>query len=193
MRFEKGNKYSPKIPWNKGLTKEDPRVAKYGQKGSIARKGMKPSEETRKKLSDGQKKRAPISEETRQKLKIWGIGNKYGVGNKGRFKKGHLSPNKGKRFFKIQDRTKLKRRDDKHSSAYNEWRKNVYQRDIWKCRLKSDECCGRIEAHHIFNWVDYPELRYIISNGITLCHFHHPLKWSEEERMIPIFQELINK
>jgi len=38
---------------------------------------------------------------------------------------------------------------------------------------------------------DYPELRYEVNNGITLCHFHHPRKINDEMKLSPYFQELI--
>src|SRR6185295_4374463 len=79
-----------------------------------------------------------------------------------------------------------------NDSAYVFWCREVKNRDSWKCRLLNLSCKGRLEAHHIFNWRDYPKLRYVVNNGITLCHFHHPRKWEEEKRMIPIFQELLS-
>lgn len=91
----------------------------------------------------------------------------------------------------IEDRTKLKKADDRRTTAYMDWAKSIKNRDGWRCRLKNNECSEKLQAHHIFNWTDHPELRYIINNGITLCKVHHPLKWDEEKRMIPIFQELI--
>jgi len=91
----------------------------------------------------------------------------------------------------IKDRNLLKKEFGRRSSAYKNWKKQIEKRDNSKCRIDNQECKGRIESHHIFNWIDYPELRFIINNGITLCHFHHPRKWEEEKRMIPIFQELI--
>jgi hypothetical protein len=74
---------------------------------------------------------------------------------------------------------------------YKLWRTSVFTRDNWKCKLKNSDCSSRLESHHIFNWKDYPELRYVINNGITLCKFHHPLGREKEKRMIPIFQELL--
>ncbi len=92
----------------------------------------------------------------------------------------------------ISDRTKLKKNDERNDMAYKEWRKNVWTRDNFKCKIANDDCNGRIEAHHILGWTAHPELRYIPNNGITLCHFHHPRKKSEESRLIPTFKELIN-
>lgn len=91
----------------------------------------------------------------------------------------------------IIDRTQLARKDERNDSAYNDWRKQVWLRDSFKCRINID-CSGKIEAHHILIWKDYPELRYNINNGITLCHAHHPRKRAEEKRLAPIFQELVS-
>ena len=38
----------------------------------------------------------------------------------------------------------------------------------------------------------WPELRYDINNGITLCHFHHPIVREEEKRLIPTYKELVS-
>jgi hypothetical protein len=54
------------------------------------------------------------------------------------------------------------------------------------------ECLGKIEAHHILRWKDYPELRYDINNGITLCHFHHPRTKQMETKSTPIFRKLVD-
>ncbi len=47
-------------------------------------------------------------------------------------------------------------------------------------------------VHHILGFTAYPELRYEINNGITLCQAHHPLKRAEEKRLAPVFQELVS-
>lgn len=85
-----------------------------------------------------------------------------------------------------------KRINERSDSAYNEWRKQVWQRDNYKCRIGNNDCNGRLEAHHILGWKDHPELRYEVNNGITLCHAHHPRKRAEEKRLSPYFQELVS-
>jgi hypothetical protein len=96
----------------------------------------------------------------------------------------------------IKDRSLLKRFNDdakdRRSSAYVTWRKEVWLRDKFTCKLANPDCSGRIEAHHILSWRDYPELRYQTNNGITLCHFHHPRKREEEKRLEPLFMELVS-
>jgi len=51
------------------------------------------------------------------------------------------------------------------------WRKDVFKRDNWACK----ECGGKvnIEAHHIKSWKDYPDLRFELDNGLTLCRKCH--------------------
>ena len=84
-----------------------------------------------------------------------------------------------------------KKQDTRNDSAYQDWRKKVWVRDGFKCKVVGPDCSGRLEAHHILGWTKYPELRYEINNGITLCHAHHPRKRSEEAELSPYFQQLV--
>lgn len=84
---------------------------------------------------------------------------------------------------------------DTHSlkrPEYRKWRTTVFQRDEFKCRIANKDCKGQLQAHHILRWAEYPELRYEVNNGITLCQAHHPRKRAEEKRLIPTFQELVS-
>mgnify|MGYP001579349742 CR=1 FL=1 len=92
----------------------------------------------------------------------------------------------------IFDRTKLVKKQERNDYAYKEWRRLVWSRDGFKCKIGNQDCYGRIETHHILNFRDYPELRYEINNGITLCHAHHPRKRVEEAKLIPTFQGIIS-
>ena len=93
----------------------------------------------------------------------------------------------------IKDRTKIVGRHNRsfHDSDYKQWRKEVLNRDGYKCKMSDVNCKGRLEVHHILVWKDYPELRYQVNNGITLCHAHHPKKRAEEKRLGSHFQKLI--
>src|SRR3990167_6850798 len=93
----------------------------------------------------------------------------------------------------IKDRSKLKTsRIQAYDVRYKYWMFEVKKRDNWRCQVANDNCKGRLEAHHILSWRDYPELRYQVNNGITLCHFHHPRVRKEEKRLSPYFQDLVS-
>ena len=69
----------------------------------------------------------------------------------------------------------LKKRPKHEGAEYAEWRLNVWKRDNFTCQicnktaneLKKDKI--KICADHIKPFCNYPELRYEISNGRTLC------------------------
>lgn len=60
--------------------------------------------------------------------------------------------------------------NDRNDPRNNTWRNEVLHRD------KVCQCCGldkRLEAHHINGFEEYPDLRFDVGNGITLCQFCH--------------------
>lgn len=62
----------------------------------------------------------------------------------------------------------------RHTKEYNEWRFSVYKRDHYTCQHCDSKCDSKmIVAHHIKFFNDYPELRYDVDNGITLCRSCH--------------------
>jgi hypothetical protein len=181
---------------------------KIGLANSIAQKGkLKPwllgrklSEKTKEKIRQkltgskiSKETRLKISKANKGKIHWWNIGNKQSEELK--IKRG-IYKRKGENHYRwIKDRTQLKRvstQGDRRTSIYFNWRKEVWIRDNYKCKINNKDCKGRLEAHHIFNWIDYPELRYDINNGIALCHFHHPRKWEEEKRLSSYFKDLVS-
>ena len=52
------------------------------------------------------------------------------------------------------------------------WRKEVYERDNYNCQ-RCYQKGKHLNAHHIANWADNKELRFIFSNGITFCKNCH--------------------
>lgn len=52
------------------------------------------------------------------------------------------------------------------------WRKEIFERDDYTC-YKCDVRGGELNAHHINAYNVFPELRYAISNGVTLCASCH--------------------
>ena len=48
------------------------------------------------------------------------------------------------------------------------WRKQIFENDKYTCQI-CNRIDDRLNAHHIKSWKDYPEERFSLDNGITLC------------------------
>lgn len=183
IRNKKGQLQKGSMAWNKGLiNSEKIKKCEYCEKEFIGQKittkycskscfnkafftnrdGKRNSIETRKKISDAQKgtknhnfgKKASI--ETKQKMSnaLVGIFAK----DKNPMWKGGISKENS------LIRASLK---------YKKWKLQVFYRDLFIC-----QCCNsrkRMEAHHIKSFADYPELRFNVNNGVTLCNSCHML------------------
>lgn len=152
------------------------------------RLGKKNSEETKSKISKALMGRKP-SEETREKMskarkgKPLSLKNRIGISRalKGKKHKPNQGFQKGRKNSNwnggISSRFKLIRA----SSEYKLWREAVVKRDNYACIW-----CGvkqgwnkelrrqiKVEADHIKRFAHYPELRFAIDNGRTLCQDCH--------------------
>lgn len=74
----------------------------------------------------------------------------------------------------------------KASREYAEWRLMVYRRDHFMCVLCLKHC-DKPHAHHLKRFSDFPELRYDVNNGATLCEPCHKQTCKLEE----LFENLI--
>ena len=136
-------------------------------------KGKHFSQETKRKMSlaGKGKKKPPFSEAHKRKLSEVNKGKKLSETTKRK-----ISLSRGgsgtscltnKRYYHLKD------------WKYKNWRSLVFERDNWTCQT-----CGKrsqsgepiyLEPHHIKGWTKYPELRYEVENGITLCLECHKL------------------
>ena len=125
-------------------------------------KGIKRDPESIKKGADKLK--------LRHKEKQFGFPKGF-QGQKGKFG----DKNSNWRGGKLSEK-RLLREDPK----YKMWRKQVYERDNYVCQecgCKSNkEEYVYLEAHHIKPFATFPELRFDIDNGITLCKKCHDRK-----------------
>jgi hypothetical protein len=202
MTFQKGHTPYNKggTSWNKGMKgvqkHSEETKKKIGLNGfHYGMLGKKQSLEFRKLLSENSKAdKNPFfgkhhSENSKNRISKSKTGKPSLIIGK---KRPELSGEKNWRW--IADRSLLKTYKDseeRRSPKYKDWVKGVKNRDNWKCRINNHDCSGKIFAHHILSFTYYPELRYNINNGITLCRAHHPRKRADEQRLIPFFQSMV--
>lgn len=69
----------------------------------------------------------------------------------------------------ISDEERYAGRHVKHKG----WRKLVYEKDWYRCVCCGDKSGGNLVAHHLFDYSTYPEKRFDVENGVTLCRKCH--------------------
>lgn len=131
------------------------------QKLSVAHKGKVISKDTRNRLSESITKLWK-EEGYRKKIKIANVGKNSG--SKSYLWKGGITP------INTQIR---------QSQKYKDWRTKVFTRDNYTCvSCNSKNGYGKsikLEADHIKPFAYFPELRFELSNGRTLCNGCHKL------------------
>jgi hypothetical protein len=56
--------------------------------------------------------------------------------------------------------------------ALTVWRKQVFQRDNFTCK-SCGTVGGKLNAHHLDSWNKFPDRRFDVDNGVTLCSRCH--------------------
>ena len=175
----------------KGFQKGFPHSEEHRMNLSISLRGRKLSEEQKKSIKENNAKY--WLGRKRPEVKNWLSGNKFFAGRKHteEAKKKISESHSGKNHYAwIEDREILKR-NKRNDPEYKQFVKKVKYRDKNICKLKSNDCSEYNIVHHIKGWSMFPELRYKVSNGITLCQAHHPRTRAKEKTLEPLFMALI--
>lgn len=78
---------------------------------------------------------------------------------------------------------------------FRTWRDAVFTRDNWTCQ-KYKTRGGKLHPHHILNFSEHPELRFDVSNGITLsekAHKEFHFKYGLRNNTLEQLKEFINE
>jgi len=186
-------------PWNKGKKGVMPLAWNKGMKGMFRH-----TEETKRKMSEAHKgkntwtKGRKLTDEQKEKLKgkiPWNKGKKMREESKKKlsetlknhFKNGKAVWNKGKKYLQItgekchlwrggiSQKNRTERGNIMSMVEYKNWRRAVFEKDNYQC-VNCGEMGGYLEADHIKSFKDFPELRFEVNNGQTLCKNCHNLK-----------------
>lgn len=85
-----------------------------------------------------------------------------------------IKKNSGENHYRyIADMTEEERAKGRKILGYGSWRKEVLDRDGYRCRKCGEESASGLHVHHIFNFAEVPDLRVQKSNGIALCEICH--------------------
>lgn len=139
----KGRSLSPQSQFKKGM--------------ATWNKGKPMSEESKEKLRESLKRIMP----TKKRYSHWRGRNLPFEIRKKMSEAGKI------RWFGHEDKRKESKKI-RDSFEYQEWRKAVFKRDDFTCVICKKTNCY-LEADHIKPFARFPELRFSIENGRTLC------------------------
>lgn len=144
--------------------KEKMRKAALGKKISIESRIINSIRQFGKKMPES------FIEKNRNRM----IGNKYCVGKKHteEFKENRKKSWTGKNNPNWNNGSSRSYKTGYYSPKYKNWRMSVFTRDSFTCQ----ECGVKhtyLTAHHIKSFAYYPQLRFELDNGITLCQDCH--------------------
>jgi len=153
------------IPWNKGLTKKDPRVAKYVEKVSLKlrgkvpwNKGKKWDEEVINKISESRKGSVWTKEQKDRRSKMLKEKMFWSKENNPAWKGGIYKEQKYIEkydFGFVESLKELVRKRDKYTCQI--------------CKISQRELKRKLSVHHI----DYNKKNNSPENLITLCKYCH--------------------
>lgn len=140
-----------------------PNITSFKKGSSPWHKGKKGvySEETLKKFSEARKGRTP-----------WNKGKKLSAEHCFALSISHIGKNNRENNPNWKGGVTSEHQAIRTSLEYKLWRTSVFERDDYTC-IWCGERGGDLHADHIKPFARYPELRFAIDNGRTLCATCH--------------------
>lgn len=151
----------------KGIFK---RTKEHNRKLSEVQKGKKRSAETKRKISEGRKGIKSTlgykhTEAAKTKCRLANLGRKHSEETRRKMREAH----KGEKHPNWQGGITPINEKIRKSLEYRLWREAVFKRDNYTCVWCGDNKGGNLNADHIKPFAIYPELRFALDNGRTLC------------------------
>jgi len=144
--------------------------------------GFKHTEETKQKMKKAHlgKKYKPMSDEVREKMskywtgrkKPWLVGKKLSEKHKAKLRESHIGLMSGENHWNWKGGVSRAHKTGYWSVEYKNWRNQIFERDSYTCQ-KTGIKGGKLHPHHIKNFAQFPKLRFIVDNGVTLLDKTH--------------------
>ena len=148
------------------------RTSEIREKQRVAMRNFEYSDEYKKRLSknlssalSGKKK----SEEHKKKIGQANMGKRTGQKASIELRRKLSERQRGEKSHLWKGGLTKKHQLVRGSSEYKIWRESVFERDGYACVLCGDARGGNLNADHIKPFAYYPELRFNVENGRTLC------------------------
>ena len=142
------------------------------KKGHTINKGRSLTPEIKAKIS-AKSKGVAKSIQMRRLMSIAMKGNQNGKGLIGTHKSPEHRQKLRESLWRIPGGIISEYASIRNSIEYKLWRKAVFERDGYLCIWGGKAHGSKLEADHIKSFAHYPELRFAIDNGRTLCKDCH--------------------